>query len=66
MHVTNCLKGVDTEIRHGQLKTNARVNMWNTHSEDDGECVFDQTNDKVGEQKSYVFVLVCAALEGNK
>jgi hypothetical protein len=37
--------------------------MWKTHSEDDGERVYDQTNDKVGERKPYIFVLVCAALE---
>ena len=33
--MTNCLKGVDTERRYGQLKTNAKINMWKTHSEDD-------------------------------
>ena len=58
MHVTNCLKGVDTDRRYGQLKTNTKVNMWKTHSEDDSERVFD----KVGEGPN-IFVLICAALK---
>ena len=58
--MTNCLKGVDTERRYGQLKMNAKMNMWKTHSEDDGECLTN--DDRVG-LLCTVFVLICAALK---